>query len=112
MQYEPYIAGSIIVAGIVGAFFMYGDGSPERPKKLPGHSEACTYYAGAKDQELIQNRTQAGRRILRSILMMERKCEFITLVLADGTRHEMVLGPKGRKPGQKAPSSTGYELDW
>lgn len=111
---DKQIAASavIIIGGIVAAFMMLGDGTVERPKKLAGNSEACTYRAGEKDQEMVEAGGEGGRQIMRRILALERKCDFVTLVLADGTRHEMKLGPAGRKPGEKGPSSTGYELDY
>lgn len=112
MQMQAMAAAGIILGAIGVATFNFGDGTPERPKKLAGNSEACTYHAGAKDQEMVEQGGAAGRAILREILKLERKCEFVTLILADGTRHEMKLGPAGRKPGEKGPSSTGYEFDY
>jgi len=112
MQMQAMAAFGIIIAGVAAAAMTFGDGTPERPKKLSGRSEACTYYAGAKDQEMVDEGGEAGRRILREILKLERKCEFVSLVLADGTRHEMKLGIAGRKPGEKGPSSTGSDFDY
>lgn len=106
------IASLGIIAAAIGYASLNFDGTPQRPKKLAGNSEACTYRAGPKDQELVEEAGSAGRAIVRSILMLERKCEFVTLVLPDGSRTEMKLGRAGRKPGEKGPSSTGYELDY
>lgn len=111
MQLQAIVAMSIL-AGAIGIASLTLDGTPEKPKKLAGNSEACTYRAGPRDQELVEAGGAGARTILRSILTLERKCEFVTLVLPDGTRHEMVLGVKGRKPGEKGPSSTGYEFDY
>ncbi|MFA5950841.1 MAG: hypothetical protein WC807_11230 [Hyphomicrobium sp.] len=112
MQLQAIAAFGIIVSAVAAAALTLGDGNPEKPKKLSGRSEACTYYAGAKDQEMVEEGGEAGRRILREILKLERKCEFVSLVLADGTRHEMKLGIAGRKPGEKGPSSTGSDFDF
>lgn len=105
MRYEALLAGGVIVAGIaIAAFTLDGTKPPER-KKLAGGSEACTYHAGPMDAELIDQRAPAGHRILRDILALEKRCEFVTLVLPNGTRHEMKLGAEGRKPGDPRPRS-------
>jgi hypothetical protein len=104
MKNEALIAGGIIVAGIaVAALTLDGETVPN--KKLPGGTEVCTYRAGPMDAELIDKGGDAGQRILRSILALERKCEFVTLVLPDGTSQVMKLGKEGRKPGDKGPPS-------
>ena len=74
-------------------------------RKLAGGSEACTYHAGPMDAELVQEGEDAGQRILRAILALDRKCEYVTLALPDGTRQVMKLGKAGRKPGEKGPPS-------
>lgn len=104
MKNEALIAGGIIVAGIaVAALTLDGETVPN--KKLPGGTETCTYRAGPMDAELIDQGGDAGQRILRSILALDKKCEFVTLVLPDGTSQVMKLGKEGRKPGDKGPSS-------
>jgi hypothetical protein len=105
MKNEGLIAGGILIAGIAAAAFsLDGEAPPER-KKLAGGSEACTYHAGPKDAEMIDEGTDAGHRILREILALDRKCEYVTLALPDGTKQVMTLGPAGRKPGDKPPAS-------
>jgi hypothetical protein len=104
MKHEALIAGGIIVAGIVAAS-MTLDGETVPNRKLPGGTEACTYHAGPKDAEMVEEGGDAGRRILREILALDRKCEYVTLALPDGTRQVMKLGKAGRKPGEKPPSS-------
>ena len=104
MKNEALLAGGIIVAAIVAASLTL-DGETVPNKKLPGGTEACTYRAGPMDAELVDQGDEAGQRILRSILALEKKCEFVTLVLPDGTTQVMKLGKEGRKPGEKGPSS-------
>ena len=105
MKYEALLAGGIIVAGIVVAAFTLDGTKPPERKKLAGGSEACTYHAGPMDAELIDQGSPAGHRILRDILALDKRCEFVTLVLPDGTRQEMKLGVAGRKPGDPRPRS-------
>lgn len=104
MKNEALLAGGIIVGAIVVASLTL-DGETVPNKKLPGGTEACTYRAGPMDAELIDEGGDAGQRILRSILALDRKCEFVTLALPDGTKQIMKLGKAGRKPGDKGPSS-------
>ena len=105
MKHEGLIAGGVIVAVIaVAAFTLDGTKPPER-KKLAGGSEVCTYHAGPMDAQLIDQGSPAGHRILRDILALEKRCEYVTLVLPDGTRHELKLGAEGRKPGDPRPRS-------
>ena len=105
MKNEALIAGGIIAAAVVvAALTLDGETVPEK-KKLAGASEACTYHAGPMDAELIDEGKDAGQRILRAILDLDRKCEYVTLALPDGTRQVMKLGKEGRKPGDKRPSS-------
>ncbi|HRN84072.1 MAG TPA: hypothetical protein PK857_04565 [Hyphomicrobium sp.] len=105
MKYEALIAGGVIVAGIVVAALTLDGTKPRERKKLAGGSEACTYHAGPMDAELIDQGSPAGHRILRDILALEKRCEYVTLVLADGTRHDLKLGAAGRKPGDPRPKS-------
>lgn len=107
MQKEPIVAGVIIVGALGYAAFNL-DGTAKPNARLPGGTEACTYRAGTKDQEMVEAGGEAGRQILQAILKLERKCEFVTLVLPDGTRQDMKLGVAGRKPGERPPSSTGH----
>jgi hypothetical protein len=72
---------------------------------MPGGSEACTYHEGPMDAELIDEGGNAGQRILREILALDRKCEYVTLARKDGTREVLKLGKEGRKPGEKGPGS-------
>jgi len=104
MKYEPVIAGVIIVAAAATAALTL-DGETVPTKKIAGGSEACTYHAGPMDGDLIAEGTDAGQRIIRSILALERKCEYVTLAFPDGTRQVMKLGKEGRKPGEKGPPS-------
>ncbi len=104
MKNEALLAGGIIVGAIVVAS-MTLDGETVPNKKMPGGTEACTYRAGPMDAELIDEGGDAGQRILRSILALDKKCEFVTLALPDGTKQVMKLGKAGRKPGEKGPSS-------
>lgn len=104
MKNEALLAGGIIVAVIVAASLTL-DGETVPNKKLAGGSEACTYHAGPMDGDLIAEGGDAGRRILRAILALDHKCEYVTLALPDGTRQIMKLGKAGRKPGEKGPSS-------
>lgn len=104
MKNEALIAGAIIVGGIaVASLTLDGETVPNR--KMPGGTEACTYHAGPKDADLIDEGGDGGQRILRAILALDRKCEFVTLVLPDGTKQIMKLGKEGRKPGEKGPPS-------
>ena len=104
MKNEALLAGGIIVAAIVAASLTL-DGETVPNRKLAGGSEACTYHAGPMDAELVQEGEDAGQRILRAILALDRKCEYVTLALPDGTRQVMQLGKAGRKPGEKGPPS-------
>jgi hypothetical protein len=104
MKHEGLIAGGIIVAAIVAASLTL-DGNRIPNKRMPGGTEACTYHAGPMDAELIEEGKDAGQRILRAILALEKKCEYVTLKLPDGTRQVMKLGPAGRKPGERGPPS-------
>ncbi|MCC7250873.1 hypothetical protein [Hyphomicrobium sp.] len=104
MKYEALLAGGIIVAAIVAAAVTL-DGTTVPNKKMAGGTEACTYHAGPLDAELIDEGKDAGQRILRAILALDRKCEYVTLALPDGTRQVMKLGKEGRKPGERGPSS-------
>ncbi len=104
MKNEAMIAGGIIVAAVVAASLTL-DGETVPNKKLAGGSEACTYHAGPMDGDLIDEGGDAGQRILRSILALDHKCEYVTLALPDGTRQIMKLGKAGRKPGEKGPPS-------
>lgn len=104
MKHEALLAGGIIVAAIVAATLTL-DGTKVPNKKLPGGTAACTYHAGPMDAEMIDEGKEAGQRVLRTILALEKKCEYVTLALPDGTRQVMKLGPAGRKPGERGPSS-------
>lgn len=104
MRYEALIAGGVIVAAIAAAALTL-DGETVPNRKLAGGSEACTYHAGPMDGDLIAEGGDAGRRILREILALEKKCEYVTLALPDGTRQVMKLGKAGRKPGERSPPS-------
>lgn len=104
MRNEALIAGGIIVAGIVAAS-MTLDGETVPNRKLPGGSEVCTYHVGPKDAEMVDEGGDAGQRILREILALDKKCEYVTIAMPDGTRQVMKLGKAGRKPGEKAPPS-------
>jgi hypothetical protein len=104
MKNEALIAGGIILAAIVVASLTL-DGETVPNRKLAGGSEACTYHAGPMDGDLVTENGDAGRRIVREILALEKKCEYVTLALPDGTRQVMKLGKAGRKPGEKAPPS-------
>lgn len=104
MKHEAMLAGGIIVGGIVVAALTL-DGTTVPNKKLPGGTEACTYHAGPMDAEMIDDGGDAGQRILRAILALDRKCEYVTLALPDGTRQVMKLGKEGRKPGERPPGS-------
>lgn len=104
MKNEALLAGGIIVAAIaVAALTLDGTTVPNR--KIAGGSEACTYHAGPMDADLIDEGADAGQRILREILALEKKCEYVTLALPDGTRQIMKLGKAGRKPGEPGPPS-------
>ena len=105
MKHEGLIAGGVILAAVVAAALTLDGQTPPERKKLAGGSEACTYHAGPMDAELIERGTDAGQRILRDILALERKCEYVTLALPDGTKHVMKLGPAGRAPGDQGPRS-------
>jgi hypothetical protein len=98
------IAGGIIVAAIAAASLTL-DGETVPNTKLAGGSEACTYHAGPMDGEFIEQGTDEGQRILRSVLALEHKCEYVTLAFPDGTRQVMKLGKAGRKPGDSGPRS-------
>ena len=104
MKNEALLAGGIIVAAIVVAAFTL-DGETVPNKKIAGGSEACTYHAGPMDAELIDKGGDAGQRILREILALDRKCEYVTLALPDERRQIMKLGKEGRKPGEPGPPS-------
>jgi hypothetical protein len=104
MKYEALLAGGIIVAGIVAAALTL-DGDTVPNKKIAGGSETCTYHAGPMDGDLIAEGSDAGRRIVQEILALDRKCEYVTLALPDGTRQIMRLGKEGRKPGERGPPS-------
>ena len=104
MKHEALIAGGIIVVAIVVASLTL-DGTTVPNKKTAGGTEACTYHAGPMDAELIDEGGDAGQRILRAILALDRKCEYVTLALPDGTRQVMKLGKAGRKPGERGPPS-------
>lgn len=104
MKHEALLAGGIIVAAIVAASLTL-DGNEVPKRRLPGGSEACTYHAGPLDAALVEEGKEAGQRVLRTILALEKKCEYVTLALPDGTRQVMKLGPAGRKPGERGPSS-------
>lgn len=104
MKHEAMLAGGVIVGGIVVAALTL-DGTTVPNKKLPGGTEVCTYHAGPMDAEMIDDGGDAGQRILRAILALDRKCEFVTLALPDGTRQVMKLGKDGRKPGDRGPGS-------
>ena|SRR5690606_2823501 len=105
MRYEGLIAGGALLAVIVTAALTLDGSKPPERKKLAGGSEACTYHAGPMDAELIDQGAPAGHRILRDILALEKRCEYVTLVLPDGTRQRMTLGPAGRRPGDPGPKS-------
>lgn len=102
MKHEALLAGGIIVAAIVAASLML-DGKTVPNRKIAGGSEACTYHAGPMDAELIDEGKDAGQRILRAILALDKKCEYVTLALPDGTRQVMKLGKAGRRPGERGP---------
>jgi hypothetical protein len=104
MKYEALVAGGIIVAGIVAAALTL-DGNKVPNRKIPGGTEACTYHAGPMDAELIEEGKEAGQRILRAILALDKKCEYVTLAMPDGRRQVMKLGKAGRKPGERGPPS-------
>lgn len=104
MKHEALIAGGIIVAAIVVASLTL-DGTKVPNRKMPGGTEACTYHAGPMDAELIDEGKDAGQRILRAILALDKKCEYVTLAMPDGTRQILKLGPAGRKPGERSPPS-------
>jgi len=104
MKHESLIAGGIIVAVIaIAALTLDGEKVPNT--KLPGGSEVCTYHAGPMDGDLIAEGKEAGKRILREILALDHKCEYVTLAYPDGTRQVMQLGKAGRKPGDPSPRS-------
>lgn len=104
MKYEAVIAGGVIVVAVAAAALTL-DGEKIPNRKMAGGSEACTYHAGPMDGDLINEGGNAGQRILREILALDRKCEFVTLAFPDGTREVMKLGKAGRKPGEKGPPS-------
>lgn len=104
MKNEALLAGGIIVVAVVAASLTL-DGETVPNRKMAGGTEACTYHAGPMDSELIDEGKEAGQRILRSILALDRKCEYVTLALPDGTRQIMKLGKAGRKPGERGPPS-------
>lgn len=104
MRHEALIAGGVIVVAIAAAALTL-DGEKVPNRKMAGGSEACTYHAGPMDGDLITEGGNAGQRILREILALDRKCEFVTLAFPDGTREIMKLGKDGRKPGEKGPPS-------
>jgi len=104
MKYEALFAGGIIVVAVAAAALTL-DGETVPNKKIAGGSEACTYHAGPMDADLIDEGSDAGQRILRSILALDRQCEYVTLALPDGTRQVMKLGKEGRKPGERGPPS-------
>lgn len=104
MKYEGLIAGGLILGAVVAAA-MTLDGETVPNARLAGGSEACTYHAGPMDGELIEQGSEAGQRILRDILALDHKCEYVTLSYPDGTRQVMQLGKAGRKPGERGPSS-------
>lgn len=104
MKNEAMIAGGIIAVAIVAASLSL-DGETVPNRKMAGGSEACTYHAGPMDGDLISAGGDAGQRVLREVLALDRKCEFVTLAFPDGTREIMKLGKAGRKPGEKGPPS-------
>ncbi|WP_334151021.1 hypothetical protein [Hyphomicrobium sp.] len=104
MKHQALLAGGIIVGAVVVASLTL-DGTRVPNRKLPGGTEACTYHAGPMDAEMIDEGGDAGQRILRAILALDRKCEYVTLVQPDGTRQVMKLGKAGRKPGEHGPGS-------
>lgn len=104
MKHEALIAGVIIVGAVVVASLTL-DGKTVPNRKLPGGTEACTYHAGPMDAELIDEGNDAGQRILRAILALDKKCEYVTLAHPDGTRQVLKLGKEGRKPGERGPGS-------
>lgn len=104
MKHEALLAGGIIVAAIVAATLTL-DGTKVPNKKLPGGTAACTYHAGPMDAEMIDEGKEAGQRVLRAILALDKKCEYVTLALPDGTRHVLKLGKAGRRPGERGPPS-------
>jgi hypothetical protein len=104
MKNEALLAGGILVVAVVAASFTL-DGERVPVQKLAGGSEACIYHAGPKDADLINEGSDAGQRILRSILDLDHKCEYVTLALPDGSRQIMKLGKEGRAPGAAAPPS-------
>jgi hypothetical protein len=104
MKHEALLAGGIIVGAIVVASLTL-DGTTVPNRTLPGGTEACTYHAGPMDSELVSEGKDAGQRILRAILALDRKCEYVTLALPDGTRQVLKLGKAGRRPGERGPGS-------
>ncbi len=104
MKFQALLGGGLIVAAIVAASLTL-DGQTVPSKKIAGGSEACTYHAGPIDFDLISQGGDAGQRIVRAILALDRKCEYVTLAYPDGTREIMKLGKDGRKPGEKGPPS-------
>lgn len=104
MKHEALLAGGIIVGAVVVASLML-DGTRVPNRREPGGTEACTYHAGPMDAEIIEEGGDAGQRILRAILALDKKCEYVTLALPDGTRQVMKLGKDGRKPGERGPGS-------
>lgn len=104
MKHEALLAGGFIAAAVVAAALTL-DGETVPNRKMAGGTEACTYHAGPMDAELIDEGKDAGQRILRAILALDRKCEYVTLALPDGTRHVMKLGKAGRRPGERGPPS-------
>ena len=104
MKHQAPLAGGIIVGAVVVASLTL-DGTRVPNRKLPGGTEACTYHAGPMDAEMIDEGGDAGQRILRAILALDRKCEYVTLALPDGRRQVMTLGKAGRKPGESGPGS-------
>ena len=107
MKNEALVAGGVLVTA-VGFASLFVDGSKPPVTRLPGGTEVCTYHVGPKDSEMIAADTASGRAILRGVLALDKKCEFVTLAFPDGTRQKLTLGVAGRKPGEKGPSSTGY----
>lgn len=104
MKNEALMAGGVIVAAVVAASLTL-DGETVPNRKLPGSSEACIYHAGPMDADLISEGSDAGQRILRSILELDHKCEYVTLAMPDGTKQIMKLGKEGRAPGARGPAS-------
>ncbi len=104
MKHEALLAGGVIVVAVVAAALTL-DGETVPNKKMAGGSEACIYHAGPMDADLISEGGDAGRRILQAVLALDRKCEYVTLALPDGTRQIMKLGKAGRAPGDPGPGS-------